>query len=111
MSERCLLLIGNRAGLVCGGPLNLADSRASSGQRASRWTRRARRFPTRGRKTLMRAIAAPTIARELTLQYAVLMLPTERSLSFHLGWHCHLPRRTFLPSVLVWTLSRPKNVS
>src|SRR5213592_5119736 len=26
----------------------------------------------------MRAIAAPTIARELTLQYAVLMLPTER---------------------------------
>src|SRR5947207_13513990 len=25
----------------------------------------------------MRAIAAPTIARELTLQYAVLMLPTE----------------------------------
>src|SRR5437773_11328174 len=78
MSERCLLLIGNRAGLVCGGPLNLADSRASSGQRASRWTRRARRFPTRGRKTLMRAIAAPTIARELTLQYAVLMLTTER---------------------------------
>src|SRR5207249_5558709 len=50
---------------------------------------------------LMRVIAAPTIARELTLQYAVLMLPTERRSELS-PWLALSSSSTNFPNLQFW---------